>query len=531
VGAEFAWALSIMQLALSSARRPAASRGAGARLEAPGAAPPILPFMVLAIVAVAAVALWDEERESSAALQDFGEEQAELARSSAVALAAHLESVEATVRALVEVGPPTARDVAGVRVSSVLAAPAEGQSGEVLRRVVTTASGQAVEVAVPVATLAGVLRRLERPGALRVLLQVPGRPGFVSTADASVGLASSPLEAALARHQPWVRLERQEAAALGLPARTAMAGLASVDGGALGAWGVVVLATALHERDREARALLRLVLSFSLASGLVLAFGGLARSKQRKEVELARHLALAEAASERDAQLVRADKLATLGALGTGIAHEVSTPLSVIVALAEQLLPRVQGDARAGRSVLAMLEQANRIGRVIRGFLGLARGGTPALEHVSPGEVAQAARQLVEHRFARAGVGLIARVDETLPPIACDPPLFEQALVNLLLNACDACQPGGRVELVVSGDQDRVGFIVLDDGAGIAAVDAKRAMEPFFTTKAGEGAGLGLAIANEIVKHHHGELSLSPRSTGRGTRAVIELDVAARVHG
>ena len=365
---------------------------------------------------------------------------------------------------------------------------------------------------------------------VQVLLRVPGEVGFRATSGARV--RSAPLEAALAGREAWARLERTEAAALGLPTRLAIAGLAAVELGDPAPWGVAVVATALRQRDRETRATWRLILSFTAATGLVLAFGGLAGSKQRKELELARHLALAEAGRARDEELVRADKLATLGALGTGIAHEVSTPLSVILALGEQLLPRLDTDPRAHRALEAILEQADRIGRVIRAFLGLARGGAPSLEHVTPGSVATAARDLVEHRFARARVKLVLRVDETLPAIACDPRLFEQALVNLLLNACDACQPGGQVELVVSGDRDRVGFIVLDDGAGIAPADARRVREPFFTTKPeGQGSGLGLAIASEIVKHHHGELSLSPRATGPGTRAVIEVDVAERPHG
>jgi signal transduction histidine kinase len=278
---------------------------------------------------------------------------------------------------------------------------------------------------------------------------------------------------------------------------------------------VVVVATAQVERDREIRARWRLVLGVLVAVGLVVAFGGLAMRTHKKELALAQNLALA-----------RADKLATMGALATGIAHEVSTPLGVILGRAEQLLPK-QTDDRAKRAVEAIIEQSQRIDAVIRGFLSLARGGTPALEHADPERLARSAAGLVAHRFEAAGVRLATEVDPALPKVPCDARLFEQVLVNLLVNACDACDKGGLVTLSVRADGGRVAFAVTDDGAGIDPADAARVTEPFFTTKPeGKGTGLGLAIANEIVKHHHGSLALRPREKGRGTRASVHLPAA-----
>jgi signal transduction histidine kinase len=122
-----------------------------------------------------------------------------------------------------------------------------------------------------------------------------------------------------------------------------------------------------------------------------------------------------------------------------------------------------------------------------------------------------------------------------LPPISCEPRLLEQALVNLLLNACDAClRERGQVDLEVQSDGGRVSFVVTDNGAGIPRDSAARVLEPFFTTKAqGEGTGLGLAIASEIVKHHRGTLTIVARepsagvgsagTSGAGTCATIEV--------
>jgi signal transduction histidine kinase len=433
-------------------------------------------WMVVALAIVVALASWDEERESSAMLADFGQEQATLAESVGTALRARLAA--------------------------------------------TPKDGPALDN--PVELLSSI-RGVERAGALRVLIQRPSQPGFVTTDGGQ--LRSAPLEQALDARTASVRLSRSEAATLGLPARMAVAGLTSVDAGSFGRWGVAVVATAQRERDRQRRAEWRLVLGVSVAAALVLAFGGLALRTQRKELELARELESAEIANARDERLVRADKLATMGALATGIAHEVSTPLGVIAGRAEQLSARVQGDEKARRSVQVISEQAERIDGIIRGFLSLARGNAPTLEHVSPSEIVQSALDLVEHRFEKAGVSVHADVGTGLPRIACEPRLFEQVLVNLLLNACDACEPGSSVVLSVRADAERVAFVVTDDGSGISEEAAVRATEPFFTTKAeGKGTGLGLAIANEIVKHHGGSLTIARADTG--TRASVEIPTA-----
>ncbi|MET0793672.1 MAG: HAMP domain-containing sensor histidine kinase [Polyangiaceae bacterium] len=248
---------------------------------------------------------------------------------------------------------------------------------------------------------------------------------------------------------------------------------------------------------------------------------------------LSKELAVAAVQSERDERLVRADKLATMGALATGIAHEVSTPLGVIVGRAEQLLSRANGDDRARRAAQAIVEQAERISGIVRGFLSLARGDSPTTQLVAPRALGEVAVDLVSHRFTKANVGLTTFFGDELPFVACEPRLMEQVLVNLLLNACDASEARGHVELRVLAEGQRVAFVVTDDGSGISADAAARILDPFFTTKpVGEGSGLGLAITSELVKHHRGTLSVVARPGHHGTRACVELPVATEVkHG
>src|SRR5579863_4781737 len=106
--------------------------------------------------------------------------------------------------------------------------------------------------------------------------------------------------------------------------------------------------------------------------------------------------------------------------LASGMAHELATPLGVIVGRAEQLLARAGSDERSAKSLQAVLEQTQRIDQVIRGFLDLARGGAPALQDAAPSELVDSAQALVEHRFAKAGVRLVADVPASLPTLRCD---------------------------------------------------------------------------------------------------------------
>jgi signal transduction histidine kinase len=428
--------------------------------------------MVASVAAVAALAYWDAARESAAALEDFAEEQRTLAA-----------ALGAALRVRSDEGAPIAEPV-------------------VLKE----------------------LRAVARDRTLAIYLHRPGEPTLRSTEGAR--LSSARLIDAIDRGDTVLRVPREEAAAFGLPARTALAGISRVDGGAAGSWDVIAVATAQRERDRQVSAHRRLVLSVFLAAGLVLAFGGAARRTQRKELVLERELAVQDVRQRRDERLERANKAAAMGTLAMGVAHEISTPLGVIAGRAEQMSPRVAGDERLSGDVAAILAQVDRINQVIRGLLGLARGDAPLAERIDPRALAENALGLVEHRFGKAGVRLRQSVGEDLPAINGDPRLLEHAVVNLLLNACDACKESGEVVLDVRRRDAALEIAVEDSGTGISPSDAGRALEPLYTTKGREGGtGLGLAIAHEIVANHRGQLAFSSVQP-RGTRAVIVVPAA-----
>jgi len=436
-------------------------------------------FMLLAIAVIAGLAYIDEEREGAAALADFAQEQTTLAQSLAGALSAHLSFAE----------QPQIPSVIERYFSVVL--PSSGSTGQ--------------------------------PNRLMVLLQPPGTTGFHTTDGRFV--VQPKILAALDQGRTHLRLEPAEAGRLGLPERTALAGLAHVDTGSDGRWGIAVVASAERERDRERWARWRLVLSVATASGLVLSFGGLAMRNQRKQLLMRHRLELSDLSGQRDERLERAGRAATMGTLAVGVAHEISTPLGIIAGRAEQLAPKLAADERAAGNIRIILEQIERIHRTIRGLLGLARGDRPTAEPVDPAALVAGAVALVEHRFDKTGVRLHADVSPTLPIIHGDPRLLEHAVVNLLLNACDACAGAGTVVVEARAGEGNRGLVlaIVDDGPGISPADAGRVLEPFFSTKpSGQGTGIGLAIVQEIVASHRGSLALESVSP-HGTRATIKL--------
>lgn len=502
---------------------------------------PITWLMLLAIVLVAGLAYLDEERESAAALSDFAQEQTALANSLAAALnvrlvAAHQDAIavmqsrlagHAVIPAIVE------RYLSiGFRPGATASlAPPSLRDGTV-RLSFPVADDTTVDLTTSLAALLSDLKSTERPNRITLLLRAPGTAGF-HTSDGRF-LRVDEILAALDDGRRFVRLAPREAGRLGLPARTALAGLASIDGGGSGQWGIVAVASAERERDRERWARWRLVLSVAAASGLVLTFGGLARRNERKELLLHHRLAMTDLCRQRDERLEQAGRVATMGTLAVGVAHEISTPLGIIAGRAEQLLVRVADDERATSGIRVILEQIDRINRVIRGLLGLARGDRPTAEPVEPGALVHGAVILVEHRFENAGVQLFAEVSSALPIVHGDPRLLEHAVVNLLLNACDACARGGTVTVTAQcdpgdGTNHALTIVVVDDGPGISPADVERVLEPFFSTKpSGKGTGIGLAIVQEIVTSHRGSLALESVAP-HGTRAVIRLPISEDV--
>jgi two-component system NtrC family sensor kinase len=435
--------------------------------------------MVVSVVLVAMAMFYDEQREFEMSLEALQAEQSALATAVAADFEARLSHSE--VRAAIFRDPAS---LTGLVVG-----------------------------------LLGGAKKLVARSRL-VLVDDPRTPWFVTASGPR--LESVALRKAVELGTGEQVLPRELAAQIGLPPRLAVAAIRKIEH-ETGTWRVIIIASAERLRARERRAQLRFMLGVAAITLLVGGFGGLALRDQRRKLAVARQLEIADLQGERERLLAKADKMTTLAALSSGIAHQVATPLGTIVAKIEQVLPRVDQDPKAKAALFAVAEQVSRIQQVIRGVLALSRGNRTASVAARPEAIVRSALDSVQHRLIQAGVR--ARVDvasdEGASMLQCDPPLLEQALVNLILNACEASRSGDSIEVIVERSPGKLSFIVLDSGEGIGEGVASGAREPFFSTKP-EGAGVGLAIASEIAAHHGGKLLLARREA-RGTRAVIEL--------
>jgi signal transduction histidine kinase len=357
-----------------------------------------------------------------------------------------------------------------------------------------------------------------------VVLKLAGAPGLRTCHG---GMPAVPaLERAVSGSEQSLALTREEAVHLGLPERSAVAGIARLPA-STGVTAVIVTGSAASERDRSRRQQARTIISMAVVSALILGFGLADLRRQRRELALERRVELERAKQERDAELAKANRMATVAALASGFAHEIGTPLGIISGRIELL----RGDTVTPERRVEVLGQASqqveRLGLLVRSFLGFARGESGLFVRVPANDIAKNAVRLVGHRFAASDVELALELaDGDGAAIACEQPLFEQVLVNLLVNALEASAAGQRVTLRVEQTEDETSFAVTDEGSGIPASVMERVTEPFFTTKARSGGtGLGLTIAREIVVHHRGELAVNRRQRADGATAGTEVVV------
>ncbi len=250
--------------------------------------------------------------------------------------------------------------------------------------------------------------------------------------------------------------------------------------------------------------------------------GALDAARRCTAAETERRLAATEA-------LRHADRLKTVGTLAAGIAHELGTPLNVVLILAR----RLQREARRERDVESGAKeietQVKRMSTITRQLLDFARRREPQRQIVSLGDLVGRVSQMLD-ALARARSCSIAlyKVHPDLV-VSADPVALQQALTNLVVNALDAMPNGGTVALRLRNSEEErtVAIDVEDDGHGMPTDVLDRIFEPFFTTKdVGKGTGLGLCVTHGIVADHGGRLEVAS-ATGRGTVVSILLPAIA----
>ncbi|HVY40988.1 MAG TPA: ATP-binding protein [Polyangia bacterium] len=291
-----------------------------------------------------------------------------------------------------------------------------------------------------------------------------------------------------------------------------------------GNWLVTWIASAQPVMARERGALLRILTTAISAAVVVAAVGLILFRQERRAVELANQLRYAQAlaqAREMENQLVRADRLITVGVMATEIAHEIGTPLSVVRGRAEQVLRRVDGTP-GGEDLRVVIKQVDQISSTVRQLLDFSRRSPLEKRAVPLAPVVERSRELLQLKLEARRLQMDLDLSEDLPMLTADADQLQQVLVNLLLNACDASPPGQRVRLSARrAPGDMVRIAVADRGTGIPPENLTAIFEPFFTTKPrGEGTGLGLAIAAGIVRNHAGQIDVQS-AVGEGTTVTV----------
>jgi PAS domain S-box-containing protein len=235
-------------------------------------------------------------------------------------------------------------------------------------------------------------------------------------------------------------------------------------------------------------------------------------------------------------EVQQAEKLAVVGQLTAGIAHQIGTPLNVISGSAEYLMMEWGDDKPRPQELDIIIAQTDRITKLIQQLLNFARPARMELRSLDLSEVLQGLLTLIEHQISKDGIGVKAEFGTALPPILGDANQLEQAFLNIVINAWHAMPGGGRLTLatravpaterhrrVGRASQPGVEVVIADTGMGIDPEHMPKIFDPFFSTKGvGKGTGLGLAISRRIIEDHHGSIDVDS-AVGRGTTFSIWL--------
>ncbi|UCF43784.1 MAG: hypothetical protein JSV99_02315 [Planctomycetota bacterium] len=226
-------------------------------------------------------------------------------------------------------------------------------------------------------------------------------------------------------------------------------------------------------------------------------------------------------------QLRHADRLATLGMLAAGVAHELNEPLASILGFA-QLAKRCSGVPASAAKDIEKIEAASLQAReIIQKLLVFARQRPPEKARVNLNQVVQDGLYFVEARCAKEGIELVRELSPNLPEITADPAQLNQVLVNLVVNALQSMSGAGRITVSTGFCDSNVRLVVQDTGAGMSKDVLEKIFVPFFTTKdVGQGTGLGLPVVHGIVTAHGGSIEVESK-VGCGARFEVRLPVGA----
>ncbi len=221
-------------------------------------------------------------------------------------------------------------------------------------------------------------------------------------------------------------------------------------------------------------------------------------------------------------RLRKTERIAELGTVASGMAHEIGTPMNVILGRAEYLMDRVTDEA-VKKGLQTIVAQVERITRVMNQLLAFARRKPPERGPLALREVIENSVEMFQERLAKNRVQVEMQLDEDCPQVQADADQMNQVLINLIMNAVHAMPQGGRLRIGMTQADTMVKLTVADTGCGIPQEVIARVFDPFFTTKEfGKGTGLGLTVVKGIIEEHHGSIAAESLE-GKGTMFTILL--------
>ncbi|GAB4487347.1 MAG: ATP-binding protein [Thermodesulfovibrionales bacterium] len=226
-------------------------------------------------------------------------------------------------------------------------------------------------------------------------------------------------------------------------------------------------------------------------------------------------------------QLVHSEKLASLGRMAAGVAHEINSPLTGIVTFGHLLQKRFPPGSQEREDIDVIIDQANRCSTIIRGLLGFARASAADKAAVNINDVVSSSLNIVRNKADFFNIKVSTDFAPDLREVRADSSQLQQVFLNMIVNAGDAMEGKGTFAVatrnIEEGGQEYVEVEFRDSGPGIADADLEKLFEPFFTTKpVGKGTGLGLAVSHGIIQDHGGKIVVKTK-LGEGTSFFVRL--------
>lgn len=229
-------------------------------------------------------------------------------------------------------------------------------------------------------------------------------------------------------------------------------------------------------------------------------------------------------------RLRQTERLAEMGTLASGMAHEIGTPMNVILGRAEQLMRKTQEETTK-KSLEVIVAQVERITKIMNQLLTFARRKPSERRRVNLGQALDDCLEVLQERIRRMCIKIESNYETTLHPVhvLADPDQMSQVFLNLFINAIHAMPDGGTLRISLERTNSHVKAIVADTGHGIPKEDLPKIFAPFFTTKeVGQGTGLGLTVVHGIIQEHGGSIEVESEP-GQGTTFTVTLPAAKSI--